>query len=66
MKIPSPIKCPICRNNMSLPDPRIIRTAPFFVKDSDTDEYNPPDYSSVRICIECGNVQQFIFDQSSN
>lgn len=65
MEIPSPIKCPICKNNMVLPDPKVVKVSPFVIKNSDNNEYSPPDDSTVRICLNCGNVQQFIHIENS-
>ena len=60
MEIPSPIKCPICENNMVKPDPKLVKTSPFFITDPSNGKPTPPDGSTVRICLKCGNVQQFI------
>ena len=60
MEIPSTIKCPICGNDMVKPDPKIVQVSPFTLTDPSTGKSHPPDGSTARICLKCGNVQQFI------
>lgn len=60
MPIPNIVKCPICEEKMVLADPRVALAIPFVMIDPKTGNKIPPDESTVRICLQCGNVQQFI------
>lgn len=60
MSLPNKVKCPICGENMPLADPRVAKAVPFLVVNPNTGKESPPDETAVRICMKCGNVQQFV------